>query len=175
MEFSKFMAKSKETYKVKESEEPVVDSSDTPDTADPALDTAAEAAKKKEAGKGGELEYWKKEFGKVLGPAGSGLEGAKKVVKAIKNSPATMIEAAKATPGKVLEGAKATPRYAWEGTKGTVFKSSGVLLDTAWFTIKKSWKFLKKMGWGIITGHPPSASQMWEDMRKDDKDGNKSK
>ncbi len=51
-----------------------------------------------------------------------------------------------------------------------------IATDTAWSSLKASWEFIKKMGWGILTLHPPSAGAMWKDIRekfKEDKKENK--
>ncbi len=125
----------------------------------------ADKARKAEENKGGEIEYWRNEFKKAW-PA----ESIKKVGKVLKKATPTNIkEGAKALPSYAWEGtkstAKASPRYAWEGIKETALATSGILTDTAWKGVKASWKFVKKMAWGIVTLNPPKAKDMYKEIR----------
>ncbi len=54
--------------------------------------------------------------------------------------------------------------------------SLAVATDTALSSVRAGWKFIKKMGWGILTGRPPSAGEMWKDILAEFKeDNNKNK
>ena len=134
----------------------------------------ADKARADESRKGGEIEYWKKEIEPIYNSSGKAWEGVKKVGRVIKEAPGNVVEGVKAAPQYTLEKVQATPRYIWEGGKmgakgsaKTVSGTLGILTDTAWSSAKAGWKFIKKMGWGLLTLHPPGAKETWKEVSEE--------